>query len=108
MVNFQCGPSGGYGGSEFVDDVLSVSGKVIEVRIRSGGRIDAIQIVHETQNGQRHPFPQNGGNGGRLTALILDEDEFLIGLDGTVAMSRHKRPQPTVHQLQLRTIARFT
>jgi Jacalin-like lectin domain len=78
----KCGYSGGTGGQEFSDDALPDSSKVIQVKIRSGELLDAIQIVHETNNGIRHPMPLHGGNGGEQQDFLLDEDEFITGVTG--------------------------
>jgi hypothetical protein len=104
MSSSKCGPSGGSGGAEFSDDAIPDAGKITEVRIRAGARIDAIQIVFETRHhGDVHEMPQNGGNGGSLQVITLDADEFLIGLEGTVAKTPSKRPNHTVHRIRLRT-----
>lgn len=99
---YRSGPTSGWGGFEFSDDVSAAASRVMEVRVRAGGRIDAIQIVHEL-NGKRHPLPQHGGPGGQMHVFTLDANELLIGIRGTLARSKHKRPQPTIHTLQLIT-----
>ena len=83
METSKCGPSGGYGGSEFADDFIPEGSKVVEVQIRSGSRIDAVQIIHVTSEGIRHPFPKHGGGGGsNQTAFLLDADEYITGISG--------------------------
>lgn len=77
-----CGPSGGTGGSEFVDDAIPPSSRVIEVRIWAGDYIDALQIVLETSAGARHELPKHGGSGGRLQVFTLDAGEYITGISG--------------------------
>lgn len=79
---FKCGYSGGYGGREFSDDALPALSKVVQVKVRHGRSIDAIQIIHETSSGVRHPMSAHGGNGGREEDFLLDDDEFIIGITG--------------------------
>lgn len=78
----QLGPSGGGGGHPFSDDALPPSSRVVEVRIRHGKYIDAVQIIHETSVGAVHPMPMHGGDGGKLDVFQLDADEYITGISG--------------------------
>lgn len=75
------GPSGGTGGQEFLDQPIPKDSKVIEVKVRSGSLIDAVQIVYESRNG-RHELPKHGGDGGQLNVFPLDQNEYITGLSG--------------------------
>lgn len=82
MITRKCGPSGGAGGKEFVDDVLPEDYQVAEVRIYAQERVHAVQIVHETCDGRSHPFPLHGSAAGQLHVVQLDADEFIVGISG--------------------------
>jgi Jacalin-like lectin domain len=76
------GLSGGSGGREFSDDAIPSDSKVIEVQVRAGRLIDAVQITHESAGGARHPFPRHGGGGGELYVFTLDSNEYITGISG--------------------------
>ena len=78
----RCGPSGGSGGQEFIDDAIPQNSKVVEVIIHAGNQVDSVQIVHETNSGVRQPLPAHGGAGGSRDSFILDADEFITGISG--------------------------
>ncbi len=52
------------------------------VHVRSGERVDSVQMVYGLPNGRNVSGPRHGGNGGDLTSLRLDPDEYIIGLSG--------------------------
>ena len=77
------GPSGGTGGTSF-NDTIPTPGQVVQVHVRSGYRIDGIQIVNTFPNGRRFDQRWRGGNGGTLHTIELDQDEYLIAMAGTI------------------------
>ena len=82
-----CGPSGGDGGEEFSDRVGPQDCQVIEVHIYAQQQVNGVQIIHETCDGRRHPFPLRGRANGDCHTLKLAADEFIISISGRV--SRH-------------------
>jgi hypothetical protein len=82
MVTRRCGPSGGAGGEEFADDVLPEDWQVVEVHIHAQEQVHAVQIVHVTCDGLRHPFPVHGRAVGEPHILLLEADEFIVGISG--------------------------
>jgi hypothetical protein len=78
----QVGTAGGSGGREFIDDAIAADSKVVEVQVRAGRRIDAVQITHEIAGGARHPLPQHGGGGGQLFVFTLDSNEYITAISG--------------------------
>lgn len=81
-----CGSSGGTGGKEFCDDIHKQDCQVMEVHIYSQQRVNAIQIIHETCNGERHSFPLHGSAFGDHYVLKLDGDEFITSINGQYNM----------------------
>jgi len=78
------GPSGGKGGSVFVDSVIGGQ-KIAEVRIRSGTRIDSIQVVYRDARipgSGLSARPKHGGNGGSLAVFELSPDEHIVSIGG--------------------------
>jgi hypothetical protein len=82
MVTRKCGPSGGTGGEEFADDILPQDCEVVEVHIYAQQQVHAVQIIHETCEGRRHPFPVHGSPTGMPHVLRLAADEFIVGIKG--------------------------
>ena len=82
VENHNNGPSGGTGGTPFVDDVVDDYVRLKEIRIRSGNLIDAIQTVYEKANGDTDEKPKRGGIGGNLNVFTLDDDKFVTGIRG--------------------------
>lgn len=76
------GSSGGAGGNYFSDPQIGGL-RVVEVRIRSGAYIDAIQFVYEQKvtkqiiEGKKH-----GGSGGTLSVFKLQPDEYITRITG--------------------------
>lgn len=82
-----CGPSGGTGGKYFSDGPISgqsssVPRRLVEVRIRSGVFIDAIQTVYENSAGQKYTSPLHGGSGGTLSVFKLAPGEYITRISG--------------------------
>jgi hypothetical protein len=82
METRKSGPSGGTGGDEFVDQILPQDDRVVEVHIHTQERVNGIQIIHETIDGCRHPFPLHGRAAGVCEILRLDADEFMVRISG--------------------------
>jgi hypothetical protein len=82
-----CGPSGGYGGQYFSDQNVcgqfsSDNRRLVEVRIRSGVYIDAIQTVYVNIADQKFESPLHGGTGGTLSVFKLAPDEYITRISG--------------------------
>jgi hypothetical protein len=82
-----CGPSGGVGGIHFSDaevagGFLSDGRRLVEVRIRSGALINAIQTVYVNVLGQKYESPWHGGAGGTLSVFTLAPDEYITRVNG--------------------------
>ncbi len=75
------GPSGGAGGSYFSDNQTGGL-RVVEVRVRSGAYIDAVQFIYENKAGQRITGKMHGGNGGNLTVFTLEQGEHITRVTG--------------------------
>jgi len=73
---------GGQGGNAFTDFQPPPGARVAEVRIRSGDRVDSVQMVYTLQDGRSVVGPRHGGTGGGLSTVRLDRDEYVIGLSG--------------------------
>ena len=74
--------AGGRGGRTFADFQVPADARVAEVRIRSGERIDAVQMMYVLSDGSSLAGPQHGGSGGRVNVFRLDSDEYITGLSG--------------------------
>lgn len=82
-VDSQLGPSGGTGGSPFVD-VIPEGARIVEVKLWGGKRVDAFQIFYETAGGVRGWLPKRGGSGGKEVTppLQLGRDEYINEIRG--------------------------
>lgn len=81
------GPSGGLGGKYFsggqaAGRFSSDDRRLIEVRIRSGAFIDAIQTVYVNAIGQKIVSPMHGGAGGTLSVFKLGANEYITRISG--------------------------
>jgi hypothetical protein len=74
--------AGGGGGNEFADYNLPGGSRIAEIRIRSGQRIDSLQIVYRLPNGRLQDGPRRGGDGGNLFVIRFEADEYLTGISG--------------------------
>lgn len=82
---YTSGPSGGYGGEPFYiwPTLPNEKMKIVEIRIRSGKLIDAIQVVYNfTDNGVTYVTGRFGGSGGRQHVFKLDDDEYIKEMRG--------------------------
>ena len=75
------GPSGGYGGSPFVDSVPS-GAAATEILIRSGANVDALQMVLQLPNGQIEYMNRHGGDGGGADTFDLRDREYITAIGG--------------------------
>lgn len=73
---------GGSGGDAFSDSQPAAGARVTEVRIRSGERVDSVQMVYTLSDGRTVLGPRHGGGGGQLHAIVLDFDEYIVALSG--------------------------
>lgn len=75
------GPSGGGGGQYYANKKQS-DWRLVEVRVRSGAFIDAIQTVHENVIGQKYVSKRFGGGGGNLEVFTLAAGEHITRISG--------------------------
>jgi hypothetical protein len=75
------GPSGGYGGSPFVDSIPS-SAVPSEILIHSGSYVDALQMVLQLPNGQIGYMDRHGGDGGDDDTFDLRDGEYITAIGG--------------------------
>lgn len=75
------GPSGGYGGAPFVDNV-PYGAAATEIQIRSGAYVEALQMVLQLPNGQINYMDQHGGNGGNADTFSLRNGEYITAISG--------------------------
>ena len=75
---------GGGGGGAFTDEPSNCGAKVKKILIRSGERIDAIQITYKYPNGQIKDGKYFGGNGGgrHMIDINVDKGEKIVGVFG--------------------------
>jgi hypothetical protein len=73
---------GGRGGYAFFDPDPPAGARVAEVRLRTGDRVDSVQLVFALPNGRMIPGPRNGGSGGRLRIFRLSAGEYIAGISG--------------------------
>jgi hypothetical protein len=74
--------AGGRGGREFTDPPPSPGARILEIQIRAGDTIDAIQVIYLMPDGRTAPGPQHGGRGGNPGVFRLDSDETILGISG--------------------------
>ncbi len=74
--------AGGRGGSAFADSDVPLRARIVEVRVRYGDRIDSVQAVYLTSDGNTVEGARRGGRGGTEGRFRLDADEYIIGLSG--------------------------
>lgn len=82
LAQMKFGSCGGGGGNYF-EDLIPIGSDIIEVQIRAGTLIDAIQILYRYRSGgQPMYFPRHGGSGGGFYRFILNPGEFITGIRG--------------------------
>ena len=82
--HFSAGSYGGGGGESFNELPNNCGAVVSKIVIRSGSRIDAIQVAYRLSNGQDSTESHHGGGGGSEHTIAIDVDrgERLIGVFG--------------------------
>jgi len=90
-IDVDCGPSGGYGGNPF-HDASSGAIRITAVKVNSGAYIDSIQIIYLKSAHSPRPGmptmvlpvaqPKHGGEGGNLSTMELDADEYITSVGG--------------------------
>jgi hypothetical protein len=77
------GYSGGGGGRQFNDEESVRPGSVVvEVRIRSGSLVDAVQMLLQDHNGNQYELARHGGGGGDPQTFRLQPGQFVTGIYG--------------------------
>ena len=81
---FSAGTFGGGGGGAFNELPNNCGGTVRRIMIRSGSRLDSIQVTYRLSSGQDYTGPHHGGTGGGLHTIDIDIDggERVIGVLG--------------------------
>jgi hypothetical protein len=74
--------AGGRGGKPFQDSALPAGGRIAEIQIRAGERIDAVQVIYTLPSGRYQEGVLHGGSGGAANVFRLDPDEYVIGISG--------------------------
>ena len=82
--HFSKGAFGGGGGGSFNELPDNCGAIVRRIVVRSGSRVDAIQITYKKSNGQDYTGSRRGGSGGGEDTIEIDVDggERLIGVFG--------------------------
>jgi hypothetical protein len=75
------GPSGGTGGESFYT-VAPEGTRLVRVEVRAGRRIDAIQIVYRTPQGEEVAGGWYGGRGGVRQTLTLGTGNAVLAIGG--------------------------
>ncbi|OPX79017.1 MAG: Jacalin-like lectin domain protein [Methanosaeta sp. PtaB.Bin039] len=79
---YRLGPSGGFGGSHFMDDPIPAGAHISKVVIHAGDYIDSIQLVYETADHAQIPLNRHGGTGGGVYEFVLGEGESIREIRG--------------------------
>jgi hypothetical protein len=69
-------------GNPFVDPAIPDGATIARVRVRHGGRIDAIGLAYRL-GGKIVDLPMHGGNGGTEAIFNLDVDQVITGISGS-------------------------
>ena len=92
---------GGSGGAAFSDTEPAAGARVLEVRVRSGGYVDSVQMVYALRDGRTVEGPRRGGTGGSLNVFQLNADEYIVGISGrtgkyidSISFRTNKRTSP--------------
>lgn len=74
---------GGGGGGAFQDNPPTPNSRIYGINVWSGVLIDAIQVIYIDEFGNIIPGQKHGGNGGGLTSIILEKDEYIRAISGS-------------------------
>jgi hypothetical protein len=78
-----------YGGREGVGftDVLNnpCDVKILDIWVRHGGNVDALQVRYGFPDGRQQTTPLRGGTGGDLTHISIPEGGKVVGIFGGIA-----------------------
>ena len=93
--------AGGPGGYPYSDADPDPGSRIVEVQVRSGDFVDAVQFIFMLSDGRTVEGPRHGGEGGGLNVFRLDPDEYLIGISGrsgkyieSIQFATNKRVSP--------------
>ncbi|KAL4579591.1 hypothetical protein LXL04_015744 [Taraxacum kok-saghyz] len=78
----EVGPWGGKGGYNPFSH--RPEGRISEIRLRTGGCVDSIRITRTDASRTKHHSETYGGDGGSAHTITFADDEYLIGISGTV------------------------
>lgn len=75
---------GGDGGSVFDDLAVSgyLLGKIKQVKVRSGARVDRLEVTYAGPQGSPVTYSHGGNGGDDHPAFILNDDEFITEVSG--------------------------
>ena len=79
---------GGAGGDAFTDDLtmFPAGSRVYQIKVLAGDYIDMVQLVYQSPDGTITDGPahggQHGGEGGSVSTLTLDIDEYITNIHG--------------------------
>jgi hypothetical protein len=77
------GVTAGKGGNEFSDKPLPEGARVIGVKIWHGALVDGVELLYKTAGGKHEALEHHGGNGGAETTFMLNDGEYIKGIEGT-------------------------
>lgn len=75
------GPAGGFAGSAFEDDTLPDGERIVGVRLWDGPSLNGIALLYGTAQAPR-VLGTHGGCEGHPQTFMLEDDEYVIGLQG--------------------------
>lgn len=107
------GPSGGVGGDAVLTDLLKENEFFLQISVRHGRRVDAIQIqkaeaisnLDGTRGNDRiiRPEGRRGGSGGTRDIIELSRGECLVAIEGFYAREKDRRNTASIFSLRLIT-----
>jgi hypothetical protein len=85
-MSWQFGPSGGVGGTFYDAPAPTSNGpwRISEIGVRSGNRIDEIEITWSNTSNESTSSPDFGGNGGKPDIFTIPNGDYLTEITGTV------------------------
>jgi hypothetical protein len=99
------GASGGLGGTDFVAQPPRENGpwKISSIQVRSGSRIDSIEVFWTNSSGDIHASPRYGGSGGEEDEFPIDSGDYLVRIEGSLGFIENESSYPRLFSLQLFT-----